>query len=523
MNWRVWISVVALALGSSIWAEVPASMAVQAIFQDSSGRVLNGSHVIKVGIYDGNTLKWQETFPKIFSKGVFSEIIGIQNPITSETINLTTAQLGFVIDDGPVQFVRVTAVPYALHARFAKTAENIPAATATFLGGIKVGRGLEMDSNGVLSVPSWNYSSGVSINGTVRATSFVGDGSRLTNLNIARELGTVAVINGGTGLTGAPSDGQFLMGSGGGYVKTVLTQGAGMMITTGSESISIAHADTSTLNSFTLDGSVLTGLTVDRHGHLTGYKMTNFKDGISINGTMNANAFYANEAWINGTVTANRFVGDGSRLTGIPRYTTGPGLILINGSTLTVRDAIVTSNYNYGVSINSVVRALLFEGDGSRLTGIPRYTTGPGLNLNGSLLSLGWNVVTSNYNGTVWINGPVKATSFEGDGSRLTNLNTQGSAPITVTTTSYQMDDNTRFLIVNNLAGTTTILLPNPKLNIGRVIKIKTIQAQSVISMTPTVVPLNSENPGTAILSGVAGKWAELVSDGTNWVIMSGN
>ena len=260
------------------------------------------------------------------------------------------------------------------------------------------------------------------------------------------------------------------MGSGGGYVKTALTQGAGMMITTGSESISIAHADTSTLNSFTLDGSVLTGLTVDRYGHLTGYKMANFKDGISINGTMNATAFYGNEAWINGTVTATSFVGDGSRL-----------------------------------------------------TGIPRYTTGPGLNSNGSLLSIGSNVVTSNYNGTVWINGTVSATSFEGDGSRLTNLNTGGSAPITVTTTPYQMDDNRRFLIVNNSAGPTTILLPNHPLSIGRVIKIKTIQAQSVISMTPIVVPLNSETPGTAILSGVAGKWAELVSDGTNWVIMSGN
>ena len=285
MNWRVWATVVALALGSSIWAGVPASMAVQAIFQDSSGSLLSGSHVIKVGIYDGDVLKWQETFTKIFSKGVFSEVVGIQNPITAENINLTSAKFGFVIDDEPVQFVRLTAVPYALHARFAKTAENIPAATSTFLGGIKVGRGLDMDSNGVLSVSSSNYNAGLSINGTMTATSFVGDGSGLTNLT------TVA----------------------------------------------------------------------------------------------------------------------------------------------------------------------------------------------------------------------------------------SGSPPMTVTTASYQTDDNTRLLIVNNSAGPTTILLPNHTLSSGRVIKIKTIQAQSVISMTPTVVPLNSETPGTAILSGVAGKWAELVSDGTNWVIMSGN
>ena len=52
---------------------------------------------------------------------------------------------------------------------------------------------------------------------------------------------------------------------------------------------------------------------------------------------------------------------------------------------------------------------------------------------------------------------------------------------------------------------------------------IKTIQAQTVVSASSNVVPLVGGAAGTAILAATAGKWATLVSDGTNWVIMQGN
>ncbi|WP_176479108.1 hypothetical protein [Mesorhizobium sp. WSM3860] len=49
---------------------------------------------------------------------------------------------------------------------------------------------------------------------------------------------------------------------------------------------------------------------------------------------------------------------------------------------------------------------------------------------------------------------------------------------------------------------------------------IKTIQAQTVVSASSNVVPLAGGAAGTAILAATARKWATLVSDGTNWVIM---
>jgi hypothetical protein len=52
------------------------------------------------------------------------------------------------------------------------------------------------------------------------------------------------------------------------------------------------------------------------------------------------------------------------------------------------------------------------------------------------------------------------------------------------------------------------------------VVSLKTIQAQAINSASSNVVPLAGGAAGTAIVSGTAGNWAELVSDGTNWLIM---
>lgn len=77
--------------------------------------------------------------------------------------------------------------------------------------------------------------------------------------------------------------------------------------------------------------------------------------------------------------------------------------------------------------------------------------------------------------------------------------------------------------VIANRAGTVTLTLPLASLYPGRVINVKTIQAQTVVSAASDVVPLIGGSAGTAILAGTAGKWARLVSDATNWIIMAGN
>ena len=75
--------------------------------------------------------------------------------------------------------------------------------------------------------------------------------------------------------------------------------------------------------------------------------------------------------------------------------------------------------------------------------------------------------------------------------------------------------------IINNKTGSALVLtFPAASSWTGRSITVKNMQAQLVNSASSNIVPIDSTTAGTAILLGVIGNWAHLVSDGTNWVVM---
>jgi hypothetical protein len=94
-------------------------------------------------------------------------------------------------------------------------------------------------------------------------------------------------------------------------------------------------------------------------------------------------------------------------------------------------------------------------------------------------------------------------------------------SPVTKTS-SFTVANGEDILICNGSAS-ITVTLPAASSYTGRKIHIKTRAAFSVISASSDVVPLDTGTAGTAILAATAGKWAELVSDGSNWVVMAGN
>lgn len=94
-------------------------------------------------------------------------------------------------------------------------------------------------------------------------------------------------------------------------------------------------------------------------------------------------------------------------------------------------------------------------------------------------------------------------------------------SPVTVTT-NFTVSA-TDASIISTRAATNTGTLPDATSFPGRSLTIKTTTAQTVVSASSNVVPLIGGAAGTAILAATAGKWARLVSDGTNWVIMEGN
>lgn len=95
------------------------------------------------------------------------------------------------------------------------------------------------------------------------------------------------------------------------------------------------------------------------------------------------------------------------------------------------------------------------------------------------------------------------------------------AAPVTKTG-NFTVGTAENWLICNG-TGSITVTLPTASSWAGREIMIKTIAAQTVVSNASNVVPLAGGAAGTAILAATAGRWATLVSDGTNWIIMAAN
>ena len=87
-------------------------------------------------------------------------------------------------------------------------------------------------------------------------------------------------------------------------------------------------------------------------------------------------------------------------------------------------------------------------------------------------------------------------------------------------TADYTITGTDTWIINNKPSTALTLTFPAASSWTGRYITVKNMQALAVNSATSNIVPLDSTTAGTAILLGVVGNWATLVSDGTNWVIM---
>lgn len=121
---------------------------------------------------------------------------------------------------------------------------------------------------------------------------------------------------------------------------------------------------------------------------------------------------------------------------------------------------------------------------------------------------------------SVTVTGAVSAASLAATGA-VSGTQLALNAPVTKTA-NFTLGATENFVVCNG-TGTITVTFPTASANTGRVVWIKTIAAQAVSSASSNVQPLTSATAGTAILTGTAGKFAMLVCDGTDWVVMSAN
>ena len=118
---------------------------------------------------------------------------------------------------------------------------------------------------------------------------------------------------------------------------------------------------------------------------------------------------------------------------------------------------------------------------------------------------------------SVSVTGALTAASVAASGA-VSGTQLALNAPVTKTA-SFTLGANENFVVCNG-TGTIVVTFPTASASTGRVVWIKTIAAQAVDSASSNVKPVNSNTAGTSILTGSAGKYAMLVCDGTNWVVM---
>ena len=166
--------------------------------------------------------------------------------------------------------------------------------------------------------------------------------------------------------------------------------------------------------------------------------------------------------------------------------------------------------------------------------------------VNGYLTSTDWTTFNNKGSGTVTAVSVVSANGFAGTSSggatpaltlttTITGLLKGNGTAISAATanTDYmgvsapitKMADftvaNGEIWYINNKSGSTcTVTLPAASSWTGRTLTFKNMQAQTLVSASSNVVPIDSTTAGTAILLAVVGNWATMVSDGTNWIIM---
>jgi len=278
----------------------------------------------------------------------------------------------------------------------------------------------------------------------------------------------IGVTSGGTGLTAIPANGQLLIGNGTGYSLNTLGHGAGISVTNGSGTITVANTGVLSFSAGT------TGLTPS--AATTG--------AVTLAGTLIA---------VNGG-------------TGFSSYAVGDLLYANTTTTLAKLPDVATGN------------ALISGGVGVAPSwgkiGLTTHVSGILPVANG-----GTGVATATAN-TVFA-GPTSGADAPPAFRALVAADITGltySAPVTKTA-DFSVAATDLWLINNKSGSTCTVTLPTASAYSGRILHFQNYQSQALVSASSNVVPISGGAAGTSILVASSGDQATLVSDGTNWLM----
>ena len=211
--------------------------------------------------------------------------------------------------------------------------------------------------------------------------------------------------------------------------------------------------------------------------------------------------------------------------TGLATIPTDGQLLIGNGTGYTLN----TLGYGVGISVTNGSGTITVAN-----TGVLSNVAGTGISVSsatgdvtianmGVLSVVGTAPVVSSGGQNPAISMPAASSTVDGylTSTDWNTFNNKQSVSAPVTKTADFTVAATDLWIINNKSGSTcTVTLPAAASYVGRQLTFQNYQAQTLVSASSDVVPQAGGSAGTAILLAVAGNWATMVSDGTNWIIM---
>jgi len=219
--------------------------------------------------------------------------------------------------------------------------------------------------------------------------------------------------------------------------------------------------------------------------------------------------------------------------TGTGTVTSVTGTAPISVATGTTTPAITIANA--GVSTTGVVTASTQTFGGAKtfngvlnassdlnVTGIASLNGGVIIAPAGSMTKIaGLNV--SNAIGSITVGSGLSLTSGTLTATAGNDINTYLAINGPGITLSSSFGVYSHWYVNINQSSTVTITLPSASGNTNKTLVIKNTGSGAVNSQSTNIEPLNSTSLTDAILVSGGGKYATLVSNGTNWIKMSGN
>jgi hypothetical protein len=271
--------------------------------------------------------------------------------------------------------------------------------------------GQVLASNGT-GAPSWLTITGAgtvtSVDGSGGTTGLTLTGGPITGAGTLTIGGTLAITNGGTGLSGAPTNGQLLVGNGTGYTLTAITAGSGVSVANGTGSITIANTApdqtvtlsdgtaisvTGTYPSFTITNTlpdqtvVLTqsgGVTIT--GTYPSFTISSTSSGgtvtsVDASSTLSGITFSGGPITDSGVITIAGTLGISSGGTGLGATPTNGQLLIGDGAGF----VLSTLTQGSGVTITSATGSITIAatGTGGTVTSVDSSSTVSGFTLTG--------------------------------------------------------------------------------------------------------------------------------------------